>query len=92
MTASIKKNVVIQEERPTHCFLVFNHYGHSLEVIKKLAEAARIDFPHLLDSEMSFRTYRNTGNIDGMLGCEFALPEGCSVPSGYSQCFRLPSY
>lgn len=90
--AQIRKNVVIQEGRPTHCFLLFNHYGHSLDTIKRLVEAAREDFPALLDSEMSFRTYRGTGYIDGMLGCEFQLPKGCDIPAGYVECYRLPSY
>lgn len=88
----LRKNVVIREGVLTHCYLVFNHYGHSLEVIKALADVARQDFPMLTDADMSFKIYRNTGNIDRMLGCEFALPKDCQVPSDYSQCSRLPSY
>jgi hypothetical protein len=75
-----------------HVYILNNHYGHSLSTIKQLAEEARKDFPTLTDDDIQFRTYRNTGYIDGMLGCEFRVPEGCLIPKDYTEAAKLPSY
>lgn len=88
----LTKSVVVQEGKQTHCYLVFNHYGHSLETINALAKVAKTDFPALTDADIFFRTCRNTGYIDGIMGCEFAVPKDCVVSFSYVQSSKLPSY
>jgi hypothetical protein len=70
-----------------HVYMLNNHYGHSLSTIKQLAEEAKKDFPTLADDDIEFRTY-----IDGVLGCEFQVPEGYLIPKDYVEAAKLPSY
>lgn len=89
----LRKFYVPSEHGQPHVYMVPNHYGHSLATIIDMAEEARKDFPMLNDSDISFRTYRNTGNIDGMLGLEFQVPKGLvKIPEHYIQAREMPSY
>lgn len=75
-----------------HVYMITNNYSHSLSTIKRLAEEARKDFPTLIDDDIEFRTYSNTGYIDKMLGCEFQIPQGFQIPDDYIEAAKLPSY
>jgi hypothetical protein len=89
---ALRKNWVPNEHGQPHVYMVGNHYGHSLATILDMATEARKDFPMLNDSDINFRTYRNTGYIDGMLGLEFKVPKGAQIPEDYTEASRLPSY
>jgi len=83
-----------EQYRNIRVYLHFNTYSHSFATAKKLVQEARNDFPslELTDSDFEFRTYRNTGYIDGIMGCEFSLPKDTPIPQGYHQVNNLPSY
>lgn len=79
---------IIKEHCPSsgHCVIRTNTYGHSLELIQKLFEVARQDFPELTTEQVNVVKFAG-GRYARTYGIEFEIQS--EVPGDYSEISQL---